>query len=136
MLKLPADKSDLEKSKYKNSSAFEYLNEEETIVKIFENSHYKIILYDNNDDGKFDSKRFISKGESETDRKYIEQIDASNAKNGKYLKYAQSYEIGLKDGKTYEYVFYKAKYSGYSIGTSSYKTFNFENGEFIENETD
>lgn len=135
-VELPADKSDLEKSKYKNSSAFEYLNEEETIVKIFENSHYKIILYDNNDDGKFDSKRFISKGESAIDRKYIEQIDASNAKNGKYLKYAESYEVELKDGKIYEYVFYKAKYSGYSIGTTGEKSFHFVDGEFIENETD
>lgn len=135
-VELPVNNLDLLTKANNDLSQLEYLDEDKTIVNVFENSHYKIILYDNDQDGKYESKRFISKGESETDRKYIEQIDASNAKNGKYLKYAQSYEIGLKDGKTYEYVFYKAKYSGYSIGTTGEKSFHFVDGEFIENETD
>lgn len=135
-IELPVSNLDLLIKANNDLSQLEYLDEKETIVKIFENSHYKIILYDNNQDGKYESKRFVSKGESAIDRSYIEQIDASNAKDGNYLKNAQSYEIGLKDGKIYEYVFYKAKYSGYSVGTTGEKAFNFVNGEFIENETD
>lgn len=135
-VEIPVSNSDLLIKATSDLSQLEYLDDNKTIVKIFENSHYKIILYDNDGDGKFETKRFISNGESEIDRKYLEQLDPSNAKNGKYLKNAQSYEIEIKDGKIYEYVFYKAKYSGYSIGTTGEKFFCFVDGEFIENETD